>query len=58
MGKHFIDPKSSEICPFFLVIRKLPFFAKAALCNVNALSSLSVCFGPQTLAADRSEHRQ
>jgi hypothetical protein len=29
MGKHFIDPKSSELCPFFkffLVRRKLPFF--------------------------------
>jgi hypothetical protein len=28
-GKHFIDPKSSEFCPFFkffLVQRKLPFF--------------------------------
>jgi hypothetical protein len=29
MGKHFIDHKSSEFCPFFkffLVRRKLPFF--------------------------------
>jgi hypothetical protein len=29
MGKHFIDPKSSDFCPFFkffFVRRKLPFF--------------------------------
>jgi hypothetical protein len=29
MEKHFIDPKSSEFCPFFkffLVQHKLPFF--------------------------------
>jgi hypothetical protein len=31
MGKHFIDPKSSEFCPFFkffLLQRKLPFFGQ------------------------------
>jgi hypothetical protein len=28
MGIHLIDPKSSEICPFFLVRRKLPFFGQ------------------------------
>jgi hypothetical protein len=31
MGKHFIDPKSSDFCPFlkfFLVRRKLPFFGQ------------------------------
>jgi hypothetical protein len=39
MGKHFIDPKSGEICPFFkffLVQRKLPFFGQ----NYSLLFSL------------------
>jgi hypothetical protein len=45
-GKHFIDPKSSEFCPFFksfLVRRKLPFF-----CQICSLPfSLRQCKKPR-----------
>jgi hypothetical protein len=44
MGKHYIDPKRSEIrsvFKFFIVRRKLPFLAKTAPCPYS-LRSLDI----------------